>query len=64
LLVPPEDSTALANALLRLLKDPDLSRRMATSGQKIATEDYSFGRLIRQTDALYSELLERRGRNG
>jgi L-malate glycosyltransferase len=64
LLVPPEDSTALASALLQLLKDPDLSRRMAASGQKIATEDYSFGRLIRQTDALYSELLERRGRNG
>lgn len=63
LLVPPEDSAALANALLRLLGDPDLSGRIAAGGQRIATEDYSFGRLIRQTDALYTELLERRGRN-
>ncbi len=62
LLVPSEDSHALAAALLRLLRDLELARRMATAGQKIAVEDYSFERLIREVDALYTELLERRGR--
>jgi glycosyltransferase involved in cell wall biosynthesis len=62
LLVPPEDSQALAAALLRLLRDPELSQRMATTGQKIAVENYSFERLIREVDALYTELLDRRGR--
>jgi len=60
LLVPPEDSDALANAVGRLLRDPDLTRKIATNGQKMATENYSFERLIRQTDALYTELLELR----
>jgi glycosyltransferase involved in cell wall biosynthesis len=62
LLVRPEDSQALAGALLRLLRDPELSRRMAANGQKVAIENYSFERLIREVDALYTELLDRRGR--
>ena len=36
---PPEDSDALAGALLRLLRDPELARQMAESGQKIAVEN-------------------------
>ncbi len=62
LLVPPEDSSAIAAALLRILNDPDLSRKMAESGKKLALENYSFERLIREVDALYTELLRRRGR--
>ena len=62
LLVPPEDSSAIAAALLRLLRDPELSRKMAENGRKVAVENYSFERLIREVDALYTELLRRRGR--
>ena len=62
LLVLPENSEALAAALLRLLRDPELARRVAANGQKIAVENYSFERLIREVDMLYTELLDRRGR--
>jgi len=62
LLVPAEDSAAIAGALLRLLRDPELARKMAESGRKLAVENYSFERLIREVDALYTELLRRRGR--
>jgi glycosyltransferase involved in cell wall biosynthesis len=63
LLVPPEDSAAIAGAVLRLLRDPELSQKMAEHGKKVAVENYSFERLIREVDALYTELLRRRGRN-
>jgi glycosyltransferase involved in cell wall biosynthesis len=33
LLVPPGDSTALADALLRLLRDPEMRRRMGEAGR-------------------------------
>jgi glycosyltransferase involved in cell wall biosynthesis len=59
LLVPPENSKALSGALLRLLRDPVLSRRVAANGQRRATEKFSFERLIREVDELYTELLER-----
>jgi glycosyltransferase involved in cell wall biosynthesis len=60
LLVPAEDTGALSAALLRLLREPGMARTMAESGQRMAVENYSFDRLIREVDALYTELLERR----
>ena len=60
LLVPAEDSKAISESLLRLLRDPELARTIATKGRQVAVENYSFDRLIREVDALYTELLERR----
>jgi len=57
LLVPSQDSEALSGALLRLLRDPELSRQFAAGGQRRATQDFSFARLIREVDELYTELL-------
>jgi glycosyltransferase involved in cell wall biosynthesis len=60
LLVPAQDSEALSVALLRLLRDPELARRLAAAGQQRATHDFSFERLIREMGELYTELLGRR----
>jgi glycosyltransferase involved in cell wall biosynthesis len=57
LLVPSEDSAALSDALLALLRDPELARRMAQSGQQFTIRNFSFERLVREVDELYSELL-------
>jgi glycosyltransferase involved in cell wall biosynthesis len=62
LLVPPEDSKALSDALLRLLRDPALSRRIAANGYRRAVDHFSFERLIREVDGLYTELLQGKGR--
>jgi len=60
LLVPAEDSAALSGAMLTLLRDPEFSRQIAENGQRLAVENFSFERLIREIDQLYTELLERR----
>jgi glycosyltransferase involved in cell wall biosynthesis len=60
LLVPAQDSEALSNALLWLLRDSELSQRIASEGRRLATEGFSFERLVRETDELYTELLEQR----
>jgi glycosyltransferase involved in cell wall biosynthesis len=63
LLVPVQEPEALGNALLRLLRNPELSRQVAANGRRLATQDFSFERLIREMDDLYTELLDRpRGR--
>ncbi|MGC2196815.1 MAG: glycosyltransferase [Terriglobales bacterium] len=59
-LVPAENSQALSAALLRFLRDPELSGQIASNGQRLATQSFSFERLIREVDELYTELLERR----
>jgi len=60
LLVPAENASALAGALLRFLRDPEQARQIANNGQRFAVENFSFERLIREIDELYGELLERR----
>jgi L-malate glycosyltransferase len=62
LLVPTQDSDALGQAILRLLRDPCLMRVLAENGQRYVRENFSFDRLIEQVDGLYTELLESRGR--
>ncbi len=61
LLVPPEDSTALAEALLRLLRDPEFSVRLGKSGREYVASEFSVQRMIANTDQLYTELLRSRG---
>jgi glycosyltransferase involved in cell wall biosynthesis len=61
LLVPPGDSGALASALLKVLRDPDLPRRLAAGGQEHVRKNFSFEHMIEQVDNLYTELLDRRG---
>ncbi|MFZ0293864.1 MAG: glycosyltransferase [Candidatus Sulfotelmatobacter sp.] len=61
LLVPPEDSSALSSALLKLLHDPGLAQRIAQGGHEFAVRNFSFERLVDEVDELYSELLLRSG---
>ena len=56
LIVPPSDSRALADALLDLLKDPELSRRIAIAGQNLVEDRYTVDRMIDETVALYDEV--------
>ena len=57
IVIPSQDSKALELALLRLLRDEEFAQRMADAGRRVATQDYSFERLVREVDALYTELL-------
>ena len=58
LLVPPKDSQALAEAIIRLLSDDDLSHKMGQRGREIA-EGYSWDILAEQTEQVYWEVVKR-----
>jgi glycosyltransferase involved in cell wall biosynthesis len=59
-LVPPGDTTALAERLERLALDPALRASLGESGRRRVLERYSVGRLVDDVDALYREMLDRR----
>lgn len=61
LLVPPEDSSALAEAVLRLLRDPGFAASLGKNGREYVASEFSFQRMIENTDQLYTELLRSRG---
>ena len=61
LLVPPEESGALGEALLRLLRDPEFASRLGKNGREYVASNFSFQRMIENTEQLYTELLRSRG---
>ena len=61
LLVPPGDPSALAEALLRLLRDPGFAVNLGNRGREYVISEFSFRRMIENTEQLYTELLRRRG---
>src|SRR5580704_5056441 len=63
LLVPSEDAVALSTALLRYLRNPEEMSKIARRGQEFVSRNFSFERLVREVDELFSALLTERGRN-
>lgn len=57
-LVPPRDSIALAGAVVRLLRDSELRRKMGQEARSRAERMFSWERAARQTLRVYEEALE------
>jgi hypothetical protein len=45
------------------LRDPGLARQMAQNGHEFTVRNFSFERLVREVDALYTDLLPHGGGN-
>jgi len=57
LLVPPKDPEAMAEAILKLLQDEKLARRMGVEGRKRVYPRYSAKVMVEKIGRLYMELL-------
>ncbi|GEJ56287.1 glycosyltransferase [Anaeromyxobacter diazotrophicus] len=69
LLVPPRAPAALAERVVRLLRDPALARRLGEAGRAVVEREHAVDVMRRSYDALYRGLLgegrsPRRGRAG
>ncbi|MBI2821390.1 MAG: glycosyltransferase [Acidobacteria bacterium] len=60
LLVPPRDPQALARAICRLLRDPQMLSRFGERGKRRASVCFHLETRVRETERLYLNLLEKR----
>jgi glycosyltransferase involved in cell wall biosynthesis len=58
LLVPPDDPSSLARAIVRLLRDPPFAQRLASQGRAHALELFTLTKAIDDLDALYTRELK------
>jgi glycosyltransferase involved in cell wall biosynthesis len=57
LLVPPGDPAAMALAVLRLARDPELRHRLGTAGRALVSRRYSLDAMLTAYADLYARLL-------
>jgi glycosyltransferase involved in cell wall biosynthesis len=58
-LVPPANSADLAVAMCKLLVDAELRARLGEQARKYVTQEFSFDRLVVETEGLYTRLCNR-----
>jgi L-malate glycosyltransferase len=61
-LVPPADSAALADAIVHLLSNPQLAAHLGCAARARIADHFSVRRMVRATEDLYTDLLERKQR--
>jgi glycogen synthase len=56
ILVPPGDSKALGEAVIHLLREPDLRRRLGQAGRQRVLDEFTLDRVLPQTLSVYQNL--------
>jgi glycosyltransferase involved in cell wall biosynthesis len=57
LLVPPDDEDAMAEALMRVVNDPDTRRRMGATAYMRSRERYSWPALAERVARVYDDVV-------
>lgn len=60
LLIPPENAGEIAAAITRLVDDSEMGRAFGAAGRQRILQEFSVGRMLRQTEDLYLRLSEKR----
>lgn len=58
LLVPVKNAEALADAIQKLIEDPELRQHMGVAGRKLAEDEFAIEKIVEQHMHIYTELLE------
>jgi glycosyltransferase involved in cell wall biosynthesis len=59
-LVPVENAEEIANAVCRLVDSPEMARSFGRRARQRVIDEFSIGRMLAETEALYSRLLHRK----
>jgi len=57
LLVPPKDTEALSDSIIKLLREDELAKRMGKMGKKIVKKKYNWDRATEMTEKAFKELI-------
>jgi glycosyltransferase involved in cell wall biosynthesis len=58
MLVPPEDESLMSRAIAKLLRDPELSRKLGAAAKAKASSEFSLEKMIESYKKIYMDALE------
>ncbi|MHA1402955.1 MAG: glycosyltransferase family 4 protein [Candidatus Helarchaeota archaeon] len=58
ILVPPRDSQAIAQAIIRLWKNPEMRKKLGEAGRKKVLQKFNWNRAAREYIKLYNQILK------
>ncbi len=56
IIIPPDDSDSLAEAILKLYRDPELRLEMGKKGRKRVEQEFPMEKMIKEHERLYEEI--------
>ena len=57
LLIPPKDPESLAEAILKILKNPELAKKMGRNGHKNVIDKFTWSKQIKKTNDLFRDII-------
>jgi len=61
-LIPPNDTDAIANSIIKLIDDEDLRKELAREARESAVRNFSWARAAQKTSEYYDEIIRNHGR--
>jgi glycosyltransferase involved in cell wall biosynthesis len=58
-LIPPKNSKALSDALLKIFRDKEMAKKMGEEGRRMVEEGFSAERVAKRLEVVYDRLLEK-----
>lgn len=58
LIIPPEDSKKISNAMLALIKDQKLRKKLGENGNKLVEEKYGWDMISKKIEFIYEEIIK------
>lgn len=59
IVVKPKDSKELAEAIIKILKNPKLAKKMGENGRELVEKEYNWVKVAREVEKIYGEVLRK-----
>ncbi len=58
IIIPPEDPKKISEAMITLIKDPKLRRKLGENGRKLVEKNYRWDKIVKEVESIYKDIIK------